>query len=81
MRQDLAAHWHRPQAPFDVLQARADYCIRAVTQVLENIPYRSVLGCDTVVLEDFAKLLVIPLQDGCDLVDVIGRRLRRQAAE
>ncbi|CAI8937580.1 hypothetical protein EMIT0P291_40152 [Pseudomonas sp. IT-P291] len=49
--------------------------------MLENIPYRSVLGCDTVVLEDFAKLLVIPLQDGCDLVDVIGRRLRRQAAE
>jgi len=49
--------------------------------VLENIAYRSELGCDTVVLEDFSKLLVIPLRDGCDLMDVIGRRLRAQAAE
>lgn len=39
------------------------------------------VGCDTVVLEDFSKLLVIPLRDGCDLMDVIGRRLRAQAAE
>ncbi|WP_460055329.1 hypothetical protein [Pseudomonas sp. S2_D06] len=69
------------QAPLDVLQAMADYRIRTVTQVLENIAYRSELGCDTVVLEDFAKLLVIPLRDGCDLMDVIGRRLRVQAAE
>ncbi|WP_223447296.1 MULTISPECIES: hypothetical protein [Pseudomonas] len=69
------------QAPLDVLQAMADYRIRTVTQVLENIAYRSELGCDTVVLEDFSKLLVIPLRDGCDLMDVIGRRLRAQAAE
>jgi hypothetical protein len=69
------------QAPLDVLQATADYRIRTVTQVLENIAYRSELGCDTVVLEDFCKLLVIPLRDGCDLMDVIGRRLRAQAAE
>jgi hypothetical protein len=69
------------QAPLDVLQAMADYRIRTVTQVLENIAYRSELGCDTVVLEDFCKLLVIPLRDGCDLMDVIGRRLRAQATE
>ena len=69
------------QAPLDVLQATADYRIRTVTQVLENIAYRSELGCDTVVLEDFCKLLVIPLRDVCDLMDVIGRRLRSQAAE
>ena len=64
------------QAPLDVLQAMADYRIRTVTQVLENIAYRSELGCDTVVLSDFSKLLAIPLRDGCDLMDVIGRRLR-----
>jgi hypothetical protein len=26
------------------------------------------------VLSDFSKLLAIPLRDGCDLMDVIGRR-------
>jgi len=67
------------QAPLDVLQAMADYRIRTVTQVLENIAYRAEIGCDTVVLSDFSKLLVIPLRDGCDLMDVIGRRLRAQA--
>jgi hypothetical protein len=69
------------QAPLDVLQAMADYRIRTVTQVLENIAFRAELGCDTVVLTDFSKLLAIPLRDGCDLMDVIGRRLRAQAAE
>jgi hypothetical protein len=57
----------------------ADYRIRKVTQVLENIAFRAEIGCDTVVLSDFSKLL--PLRDGCDLMDVIGRRLRAQAAE
>ena len=69
------------QAPLDVLQAMADYRIRTVTQVLENIAFRAELGCDTVVLKDFSQLLAIPLRDGCDLMDVIGRRLRAQAKE
>jgi hypothetical protein len=69
------------QAPLDVLQATADYRIRTVTQVLENIAFRAQLGCDTVVLKDFSQLLAIPLRDGCDLMDVIGRRLRAQAKE
>lgn len=68
------------EAPLDVLQAMADYRIRTVTQVLENIAYRAEIGCDTVVLSDFSKLLVIPLRDGGDLMDVIGRRLRAQVA-
>jgi len=58
-----------------------EYRVRTVTQVLESFVYRFELGCDTVVLEDFSKLLVIPLRDGCNLMDVIGRRLRAQAAE
>ncbi|TVT80141.1 hypothetical protein [Pseudomonas sp. H3(2019)] len=68
------------QAPLDVLQATADYRIRTVTQVLENIAFRADIESDTVVLADFAKLLAIPLRDGCDLMDVIGRRLREEAA-
>ncbi|WP_315338222.1 hypothetical protein [Pseudomonas grimontii] len=64
------------QAPLDVLQAMADYRIRTVTQVLENIAFRSEMETDSVVLSDFAQLLAIPLRDGCDLMDIIGQRLR-----
>ena len=63
------------EAPLDVLQAMADFRIRTVTQVLENIAFRSELETDAVVLSDFAQLLAIPLRDGCDLLDVIGQRL------
>jgi hypothetical protein len=58
------------------LHATADYRIRVVTQVLENIAFRAEIGSDTVVLTDFAQLLAIPLRDGCDLLEVIGRRLQ-----
>ncbi|MGF6094748.1 hypothetical protein [Pseudomonas sp. 18175] len=68
------------QAPLDVLQAMADYRIRTVTQVLENIAFRSELEADSVVLSDFAQLLAIPLRDGCDLMEVIGQRLRAEVS-
>ena len=68
------------EAPLDVLQAMADFRIRTVTQVLENIAFRSELETDAVVLSDFAQLLAIPLRDGCDLLDVIGQRLRAGVA-
>ncbi|MGU9857390.1 hypothetical protein [Pseudomonas sp. LF245] len=68
------------EAPLDVLQAMADFRIRTVTQVLENIAFRSELDTDAVVLSDFAQLLAIPLRDGCDLLDVIGQRLRAVVA-
>jgi hypothetical protein len=60
------------------LHATADYRIRVVTQVLENIAFRSEIASDTVALSDLAQLLVIPLRDGCDLLEVIGRRLQAQ---
>lgn len=57
------------------------HLIRTVTQVLENIAFRSDISSDTVVLTDFCKLLTTSLRDGCDVMDVIGRRLRAQVAE
>ncbi|WP_055129527.1 hypothetical protein [Pseudomonas mediterranea] len=69
------------EAPLDFLFETADYRIRSVTQVLENIAFRSEIGSDTVVLSDFCKMLTIALRDGCDVMDVIGRRLRELAAE
>ncbi len=62
-------------APLDVLHDAAAYRIRAVTQLLENLAFREQLSSDAVVLQDFAQLLAIPLRDGCDLLDVISRRL------
>jgi len=69
------------EAPLDVLFETADYRIRTVTQLLENIAFRSEISADTLVLSDFCKMLTISLRDGCDVMDVIGRRLRALAAE
>jgi len=66
------------QAPLDVLHDAAVHRIRAVTQLLENIAFREEVNSDAVILHDFAHLLAIPLRDGCDLMDVIGRRLSSQ---
>ncbi|EJM61276.1 hypothetical protein PMI30_05340 [Pseudomonas sp. GM50] len=67
-------------APLDVLYDAASYRIRAVTQVLENLSMRGSVECDSTILSDFALLCAIPLRDGCDVLDVIGRRLRALAS-
>ncbi|ONH56109.1 hypothetical protein BLL36_06710 [Pseudomonas cedrina subsp. cedrina] len=64
------------EAPLDALYEAAAYRIRAVTQILENLALRDGISSDAVVLQDFAMLLSIPLRDGCDLLDVMGRRLQ-----
>ncbi|MGF6149792.1 hypothetical protein [Pseudomonas fluorescens] len=65
------------EAPVDVLHDTAVYRIRSVTQLLETLSLGEGLGRDALLLRDFARVLVIPLRDGCDLMDVVGRRLRR----
>lgn len=61
--------------PLEILLDAANYRLRAVTQVLENLALRSEISSDAVVLSDFALLCSIPLRDGCDLLDVIERRM------
>ncbi|MGE8178749.1 short-chain dehydrogenase [Pseudomonas fluorescens] len=61
-----------------VLLDTAGYRIRAVTQILENLAMRGDITTDSVILSDFAQLCCIPLRDGCDLLDVIARRLDAQ---
>ncbi|WLH50623.1 short-chain dehydrogenase [Pseudomonas tolaasii] len=61
--------------PLEILLEAASYRLRAVTQVLENLALRSEISSDAVVLNDFALLCSIPLRDGCDLLDVVGRRM------
>jgi hypothetical protein len=65
-------------APVDVLHDTAAYRIRSVTQLLETLSAREGIGRDALLLQDFARVLAIPLRDGCDLMDVIGRRLQPQ---
>jgi len=48
--------------------------------LLENLAFRDQLSSDAVVLQDFAQLLAIPLRDGCDVLDVISRRLNGDPA-
>jgi len=64
------------RAPLDVLYDAASYRIRAVTQVLENLSMRGSIECESFILSDFALLCAIPLRDGCDVLDVLGRRLK-----
>ena len=64
------------QAPLDVLYDAA----AAVTQFLENLAFREEISSDAIVLHDFALLLAIPLRDGCDLLDVVGRKLNSLAS-
>ena len=63
------------EAPVDVLHDTAAYRIRSVTQLLETLSLGEGLGRDALLLRDFARVLAIPLLDGCDLMDVVGWRL------
>ena len=67
------------QAPLDVLVDAANHRIQAVTQVLENLSMRGSIECESFILSDFALLCALPLRDGCDVLEVIGRRLRPRA--
>ncbi len=59
-------------APLDVLHETAAYRIRTATQLLESF------AADEGVYSELKRVLVTSLRDGCDLLDVVGRRLRMQ---
>ncbi|WP_339482283.1 MULTISPECIES: short-chain dehydrogenase [unclassified Pseudomonas] len=62
-------------APLHILLDSAAYRIRAATQFLENLAMRDEQTIDPATLQDLAQLCCIPLRDGCDVMDVIARRL------
>lgn len=66
------------QAPIDVLHDAAAYRIRAVTQLLENFAISDDAPKGTVVLQELSLVCSILLRDGCDLMDVAGRRMQGQ---
>nr|WP_263596695.1 hypothetical protein [Pseudomonas fluorescens] len=40
---------------------------------------RGSIECESFILSDFALLCALPLRDGCDVLEVIGQRLRPRA--
>jgi hypothetical protein len=66
------------EAPLDVLHENAAYRIRCATQLLEQLATDNTLQSNAVTVSELAQLLVIPLRDGCDLLDIIGRRLQAE---
>jgi len=66
------------EAPIDVLHGTAAYRLRCVTQLMESLSLDEGKGHDALLLQDFARVLAIPLRDCCDLMDVIGWRLQAQ---
>ena len=63
-------------APLDVLHANAAARVLAVTQLMETFSSREVQEADAVDLKHFATAAMLLLRDGCDLLDVLGWRLR-----
>jgi hypothetical protein len=72
---DLPSFYVNTTQPLHSLLSSARYRIGAVTQVLENLAMRGQISTDSVILSDFALLCCIPLRDGCDVLDVIARRM------
>ncbi|MGE8144585.1 hypothetical protein ACQKP7_05175 [Pseudomonas frederiksbergensis] len=68
------------EAPVDVLHDTAAYRLRCVTQVVETLSLGEGSSRDALLLQDFARVLAIPLRDSCDLMDVVGRRLQAQVS-
>lgn len=66
------------RAPIDVLHDAAAYRIRAVTQLLENFAICDDAPKGAVVLQELSLVCSILLRDGCDLMDVAGRRMQGQ---
>lgn len=72
---DLPSLYVNTTQPLHSLLSTASYRIRAVTQLLENLAMRGDITSDSVILSDFALLCCVPLRDGCDVLDVIARRM------
>lgn len=72
---DLPSLFVNTTQPLHSLLSTASYRIRAVTQILENLVMRGDITSDSVILSDFALLCCMPLRDGCDVLDVIARRM------
>jgi len=57
------------------------HCIRAVTQLLENLTASDDTPRDVVVLQELSLVCNILLRDGCDLMDVTTRQMQEHVLQ
>ncbi|MBV7489416.1 MULTISPECIES: hypothetical protein [Pseudomonas] len=68
-----------PDPPYVKPIPHPDNRFMALTSNCTDMPTLSMRGsieCESFILSDFALLCAITLRDGCDVLDVVGRRLR-----
>ncbi|BBP79815.1 short-chain dehydrogenase [Pseudomonas gingeri NCPPB 3146 = LMG 5327] len=64
------------QSPTDVLHANATARIQAATRMLESLARLELHNANDIDLQQILQAPAILLRDGCDLMDVLGWRLR-----
>ncbi|SDS57107.1 hypothetical protein SAMN05216598_2002 [Pseudomonas asplenii] len=64
------------ESPLDVLHANATARIRAATQMLESLARIELHNANDIDFQQILQLPAMVLRDGCDLMDVLGWRLR-----
>ncbi|MFS0825185.1 hypothetical protein [Pseudomonas phoenicis] len=67
------------QAPIHVLHDAAVYRIRTVTEALESFACLEGINEDMNFIDSWVKLLATQLRDGCDLLDVVNRKLNSES--
>ncbi|VVO00729.1 short-chain dehydrogenase [Pseudomonas fluorescens] len=63
-------------APLDELHASAAHRILAVTQMMESLASMDIRNANPANLQQIAHAAALLLRDGCDVMDVLGRRIR-----
>ena len=67
------------QAPIHVLHDAAVYRIRTVTEALESFACLEGVNEDMNLIDSWVKLIATQLRDGCDLLDVVNRKLNSES--
>ncbi|WP_213938097.1 short-chain dehydrogenase [Pseudomonas sp. dw_612] len=66
------------QAPLDVLHSNAATRFLAVTQMMESLASLDITRAEGADVQQLANAAAMLLRDGCDVMDVLGRRIRAQ---
>ena len=66
------------QAPLDVLHSNAATRFLAVTQMMESLASLDITQAKGADVQQLTHAAAILLRDGCDVMDVLGRRIRAQ---
>ncbi|MBB6153224.1 MULTISPECIES: hypothetical protein [Pseudomonas] len=66
------------QAPLDILHSSAASRFLAATQMMESLASLDISAAKGVDVQQLAHAAAILLRDGCDVMDVLGRKIQAQ---